>query len=73
MINALKKIGLKLLLVFISITLVLEHLAADRPALVFLAAALGISRWLASPSKSRSLSHGDAWRTAQRYFGNARS
>ena len=38
----LKKIGLKLLLVFIPITLVLEHLAVDRPALIFVAAALGI-------------------------------
>ena len=42
MINALKKIGLKLLLVFIPVTLVLEHVAADRPALIFVAAALGI-------------------------------
>ncbi len=37
-----KKIGLNLLLVFIPVTLALEHLAPDRPALVFLAAALGI-------------------------------
>ena len=38
----LKKVGLNLLLAFIPITLVLEHAAAERPALVFLAAALGI-------------------------------
>ncbi len=38
----LKKLGLNLLLVFIPITLVLEHLAPDRPALIFVAAALGI-------------------------------
>lgn len=37
-----KKLGLNLLLVFIPVTLLLEHLAADRPALVFVAAALGI-------------------------------
>lgn len=42
MINALKKIGLKLLLVFIPVALALEHLAADSPALIFVAAALGI-------------------------------
>jgi Ca2+:H+ antiporter len=42
MMNILKKIGLKLLLLFIPVTLALEHLAPDRPALVFLAAALGI-------------------------------
>ena len=40
--NALKKVGLNMLLVFIPITLVLEHLATDRPALIFVAAALGI-------------------------------
>jgi Ca2+:H+ antiporter len=38
----LKKIGLNLLLVFIPITLALDHLSPDRPALIFLAAALGI-------------------------------
>lgn len=38
----LKRIGLNALLVFIPATLLLEHLAADRPALVFVAAALGI-------------------------------
>jgi Ca2+:H+ antiporter len=37
-----KKIGLKLLLIFIPVTLALEHLAPERAALVFLAAALGI-------------------------------
>jgi Ca2+:H+ antiporter len=42
MMNLFKKIGLKLLLVFIPVTLALEHLAPDRPALVFLSAALGI-------------------------------
>jgi len=40
--NVLKKVGLNLLLVFIPVTLVLEHLAANRPALIFVAAALGI-------------------------------
>ncbi len=38
----LKKIGLNMLLVFIPITLALEHLVPDRPALIFIAAALGI-------------------------------
>lgn len=42
MMHALKKIGLNLLLVFIPITLALEHLAPERPALIFIAAALGI-------------------------------
>lgn len=42
MMGLFKKIGLNLLLVFIPVTLALEHLAPDRPALVFLAAALGI-------------------------------
>src|SRR5512145_1452882 len=42
MLNTLKKIGLNLLLIFIPVTLVLEHLAADRPALIFVSAALGI-------------------------------
>lgn len=42
MTSVLKKFGLNLLLVFIPITLVLEHVAADRPALVFLTAAMGI-------------------------------
>lgn len=42
MMSVVKKIGLNLLLVFIPVTLALEHLAADRPALIFLAAALGI-------------------------------
>ena len=42
MMDLCKKIGLKLLLVFIPVTLTLEHLVPDRPALVFLAAALGI-------------------------------
>ncbi|HZV81275.1 MAG TPA: calcium/proton exchanger [Geobacteraceae bacterium] len=42
MINVLKKIELNLLLIFIPVTLVLEHLAADRPALIFVSAALGI-------------------------------
>jgi Ca2+:H+ antiporter len=40
--NALKKIGLNVLLVFIPVTLILEHLAADKPAMIFVAAALGI-------------------------------
>ncbi|MRR35250.1 cation transporter, partial [bacterium] len=40
--NVPKKIGLNLLLVFIPGTLVLEHLAPDQPALIFVAAALGI-------------------------------
>lgn len=40
--NLLKRLGLNLLLVLIPVTLALEHLAADRPALIFLAAALGI-------------------------------
>ena len=40
--NVLRKIGLNVLLVFIPATLVLEHLAPDRPALVFLSAALAI-------------------------------
>ncbi len=38
----LKKLGFNLLLVFIPVTLALEHLTPDRPALIFLAAALGI-------------------------------
>ena len=38
----LKKIGLNLLLVFIPVTLALEHLAPERPALIFVAAAFGI-------------------------------
>jgi len=42
MMDLFKKIGLNLLLLFIPVTLALEHLAPDRPALVFLAAALGI-------------------------------
>jgi Ca2+:H+ antiporter len=42
MMTLLRKLGLRLLLVFIPAALVLEHLAADRPALVFVAAALGI-------------------------------
>jgi Ca2+:H+ antiporter len=37
-----KKIGLNLLLVFIPVTLVLERVAAERPTLVFMAAALAI-------------------------------
>ena len=40
--NVLRKIGLNVLLVFIPATLVLEHLVPDRPALVFLSAALAI-------------------------------
>ena len=42
MVTMLKKIGLNVLLVFIPITLALNHLSPDRPALIFLAAALGI-------------------------------
>lgn len=38
----LKKVGLNILLVFIPLTLVLEHQAAGRPALIFVAAAFGI-------------------------------
>jgi hypothetical protein len=33
--SLIKKLGLNLLLVFIPITLVLEHVADDRPALIF--------------------------------------
>lgn len=40
--NLLKKLGLNLLLVFIPGALLLEHLTPERPALIFLAAALGI-------------------------------
>ena len=40
--GVLKKLGLNLLLVFIPVTLALEHLTPDRPALIFVAAAFGI-------------------------------
>jgi Ca2+:H+ antiporter len=42
MVNILKKAGLKLLLVFIPVTVVLEHVAAERPALILVGAALAI-------------------------------
>ena len=40
--SMMKKIGLNALLIFIPIAFALERLASDRPALVFLAAAMGI-------------------------------